>query len=156
MAQPAPRDQGDRRDRGWTRWLATGTFVLGLAAGVLLAGLLGQDPPVPTTAQGAPAAGAAAPTNSDEPTGGLEVDPACLLALNAAQDVAGTVDDLGAAAAALDAAQLDEVVRRLQPLQERLEVNTAACDAIASVPTGSAPATPTAPGSPTAPASPTG
>ena len=153
MARPAPRDEGDRRDRGWTRWLATGTFVLGLAAGVLLAGLLGQDPPVPTTAQGT---GEATPTAPDEPTGGLEVDPACLRALNAAQDIAGTVDDLGAAAAALDAAQLDEVVRRLQPLQERLEVNTAACEATASVPTESAPATPTAPGSTTAPASPTG
>ena len=154
MARPAPRDQEDRRDRGWTRWLATGTFVLGLVTGVLLVGLLGQDPPVPTPAQGAAGAGAAAPTAPGDPTGGLEVDPACLRALNAASDIAGTVDDLGAAAAALDAAQLDEVVRRLQPLQERLEVNTAACEATASVPTGTAP--PTGTPTPTAPASPTG
>ena len=162
MAQPASRRPEDppeiRRHRGWTRWLATGTFVLGLAAGVLLVGLLGEDAPVATTAQGAVASEPAAPPSGPaEPTGRVVVNAACLRALNAARDIAATVDDLGAAAAALDAAQLDEVVRRLQPLQQRLQDETAACEATGSAPTGTAPSTGTIPPTPasTAPASPT-
>jgi hypothetical protein len=147
MARPVPRDQEDRRDRGWTRWLAAGTFVLGLVTGVLLVGLLGQDPPVTTTGQGAGAtSGPAGPsTDLEERTGRVEIDEACLRAINAAQDIAATVENLGAAAAALDAAQLDEVIRRLQPLQGRLEENTAACEATGSVPAETAPAPPTGP-----------
>ncbi|WP_324277669.1 hypothetical protein [Blastococcus brunescens] len=52
---------------------------------------------------------------------------ACLGAFNAAEDAYGTMDELGQAAAALDAAQLDELVRRLQPLQRQLEADLAAC-----------------------------
>lgn len=163
MAQPVSRRREDppegRADRGWTRWLATGTFVLGLAAGVLLVGLLGEDAPVATTAQGAVVSEPAAPPPGPaEPTGPVVVNAACLRALNAARDIAATVDDLGAAAASLDAARLDEVVRRLQPLQQRLQAETAACEATGSVPTGTAaPSAPTTPPTtpPTAPASPT-
>jgi hypothetical protein len=155
MAQPTPRDQGERPDRGWTRWLAAGTFVLGLAAGVLLVGLLGQDPPPPTTAGGpATSEPAGRATSPAEPTGRVEVNAACLRALNAAQDIAGTVDDLGAAAAVLDAAQLDEVIRRLQPLQARLEENTAACEATGTVATAPPTAPPAVPPSPSASPSP--
>jgi hypothetical protein len=107
-----------------------GTFVLGVLAGALLVGLLGQDPPTAPVGQGAPptetAPGSRPPSTAD-PTDGTQVNAACLRAINAAQDIAAAVDDVGAAAAALDAARLDEVVRRLQPLQQRLEENTADC-----------------------------
>ncbi|SES79873.1 hypothetical protein [Geodermatophilus poikilotrophus] len=158
MAQPAPPGREDRpdgpQDRGWTRWLAAGTFVLGLVAGALLVGLLGQAPPVPRPAQEAASASTAGPTSTAGPGDRVGIEPACLRALNAAQDIAATADDLGAAAAALDAAQLDEVVRRLQPLQARLGESRAACEASGSLPTEGA--EPTGRGEPTPPASPTG
>jgi hypothetical protein len=158
MAQPAQPGQEDRpdgpQDRGWTRWLAAGTFVLGLVVGALLVGLLGQAPPVPRSAQEAAPAPAAGPTSTAGPAGGVGIDPDCLRALNAAQDIAATVDDLGAAAAALDAARLDEVVRRLQPLQARLGESRAACEASGSL--SSEGAEPTEEAEPTPPASPTG
>ena len=131
MAQaPSPGRRAARPGRAWSGWLATGAFVVGLVAGALLVGLLGQDPPVAPTAQQAPATVAAPedlPTVTADPTDGTRENAACLRAINAAQDIAAVVDDLGAAAAALDAARLDEVVRRLQPLQQRLEQNTADC-----------------------------
>ncbi|NEM08271.1 hypothetical protein [Geodermatophilus normandii] len=154
MAQPDEQDHAVRhQDRGWTRWLSAGTFVLGVLAGVLLVGLLGQDPP--TAAPSGPAAASApadAPAATAEPTGRVEVNAACLRAINAAQDIAAAVEDLGTAAAALDAAQLDEAIRRLQPLQERLQVDTAACESTGSAPTEDLPPSPT----PSAPASPPG
>lgn len=142
-----------RQDRGWTRWLALGTFVLGVVTGVLLLGLLGGDPPVAPPAQAATSAEASATVPAD-PTGPVELNEACLRALNAAQDIAAAVEDLGAAAAALDAAQLDEVIRRLQPLQARLQENTAACDSTGSAPTETASPSPTPSPTPSAPASP--
>lgn len=151
LGEPGPRDADDgdgvsrKADRGWTGWLATGAFVLGLVAGVLLLGLLGQDPPTAPVAQGAaPAPGPGASSGSGGETGRIEVNAACLRAINAAEDIAAAVEDLGSAAAVLDAAQLDEVVRRLQPLQDRLQENTAACEVTGSTPSESAGASPTA------------
>jgi hypothetical protein len=71
------------------------------------------------------------------------VNAACLRAINAAQDIADSVDDLGAAAAALDAARLDEVVRRLQPLQQRLQESSADCEVSGSSTGGRTPTTST-------------
>lgn len=122
--------------RGWTGWLSAGCFVLGLVTGVLLLGLLGQDAPAGTTAEAPGTASRPVDPSSapGAPTGRVEVNAACLRALNAAQDIAASVEDLGTAAAALDAAQLDEVVRRLQPLQARLQDSTAACEVTGSSP----------------------
>jgi hypothetical protein len=152
MAQPDDQDHAVRPgDRGWTRWLSAGSFVLGLLAGVLLVGLLGQDPPrAPTPGSATASAAGDPPASTAEPTGRVEVNAACLRAINAAQDIAAVVEDLGTAAAALDAAQLDEAIRRLQPLQERLQENTAACESTGSAPTDAALPSPT----PSAPASP--
>ena len=59
------------------------------------------------------------------------------------------VDDLGEAAGELDAARLDEVVRRLQPLQDRLEENVAGCEVVTRLSDGSAAtSTSSAPASP--------
>ena len=55
------------------------------------------------------------------------VNQACLRALNVAQDTLTAGAALGEAASGLDPAQLDEAVRRLQPLQSRLDVDLAEC-----------------------------
>ena len=145
--EPEPRETDDGvprpADRGWTGWLAAGAFVLGVVAGVLLLGLLGQDSPTAPAPQGAaPAQGPGAGSAGE--TGRIEVNAACLRAINAAEDIGAAVEDLGSAAAVLDAAQLDEVIRRLQPLQDRLQENTAACEVTGSTPSETAGAEPTA------------
>ncbi len=145
---PTPERRDQRHGGAWWGWLAVGTFVLGLLAGALLAGLLGQTRPVAPTAQDDPPAQSppGGPTPSTpEGADGTRVNEACLRAINAAQDVAAAVEDVGTAAAALDAAQLDEAIRRLQPLQQRLQENSADCRV-----TG----TPSSERSPTAPSAP--
>jgi hypothetical protein len=133
-------------------------LVLGLTLGAVAVGLLsGSDPP-PTAAEPGGAADGGLTVGPFPRTGGeFRVNAACLGAINAAQDAFAAIDELSEAAAALDAARLDEVVRRLQPLQPQLEEDLAACEvtplADASV-GGSPPAPPTEP-APT-PASPTG
>jgi hypothetical protein len=112
-----------------TGLIAAVALVLGLFAGALVVGLLAEtDPPVAARADG-PAAGEV--PGGDLPEGGASagfvVNGPCLGAVNAAQDAYLVMDDLGAAAAALDAARLDEVVRRLQPLQARLQDDLDAC-----------------------------
>jgi hypothetical protein len=144
---PSPERRPERPGSAWSRWLAAGTFVVGLVTGALLVGLLGQDPPVaPTVQQARPtdAEPGSSPTGLPDGTDGTRVNTACLRAINAAQDIAAVVDDLGAAAAALDAARLDEVIRQLQPLQERLQENSADCE-VTGPPTGAQePASPSA------------
>lgn len=135
-------------------------FILGLTLGAVAVGLLSDSAPPPTADQAAAAAedGGLIVADLDPEAGPFQVNAACLRAFNAAQDAYATFDELGQAAAALDAAQLDEVIRRLQPLQQQLETGTAACrvtavdDASAEE---SAPGTTSAPRSPAATPSPT-
>ena len=126
--------------RRWTRaagwWLAAGTFVLGVVAGGLLVGLASsgssagtgpaaENPSVAAVPPGTPAAGQ------------YTVNAACIRAVNEAQDTYGAINDLADAAAALSAARLDEIVRRLQPLQRRLEQDLRACRIATRLPDGS-------------------
>ncbi|MGY1780629.1 hypothetical protein [Geodermatophilus sp. SYSU D01036] len=151
MAQtPSEGRRAERPGRAWSGWLAAGTFVVGLLVGALLVGLLGQDPPAAPAAQPDRPTTAGPATPPAETTGGVDetrVNAACLRAINAAQDIAATVDELGAAAAALDAARLDEVIRRLQPLQQRLREDSADCEV--SEPASSSPPPATATPTPT-------
>ncbi len=144
---PTPDHENRRLGRARSSWLAGGTFVVGLMAGVLLTGLLGQDPPVQPVGQGAAPSGSL-PTTT-EGAGGDRLSAACLRAINAAQDIAAAVEDVGIAAAALDAAQLDLAIRQVEPLQQRLQEATADCE----VAPGTSPGGPTT-GSPSAPTSP--
>ncbi|MGY1723195.1 hypothetical protein [Blastococcus sp. SYSU DS0533] len=157
---PVPRE-GWRRVLRW--WGRAGAFLAGLFLGAVLVGLLSEgtvvvanpvpldqdvDPPGAVAGGGATEGGA---------TGQVTVDDDCLRAVNAAQDVAQLVDEMGEAIAVLNAARMDEVVRRLQPLQRRLQASVEACEvragtgggASAAEPTGSTP-----PSGSTAPASP--
>ncbi len=128
-------------------------FALGLVAGAVTVGLLGGTAAPATVPAEEPVEGGLLPDVA-VPTAGTQfrVTPPCLRAVNAAQDASAAVEDLGEAAAALDAARLDEVVRRLQPLQAQLEADLAACQVTpVDDPAGETPAPPTTP-----PATPTG
>lgn len=150
MAQARPHDRGSRRDRPWYIWLAVGTFVLGVLVGVVTLGLVSESPPAPSASEELGPDGEVAPAPAGA-TAEIRVNEACLRAINAARDIAAAVEDLGTAAAALDAAQLDEAIRRLQPLQDRLEANAATCETtgtaseeeVGETSVGPVPATPT-------------
>jgi hypothetical protein len=131
-------------------------FVLGLTFGAVAVGLLSGSTPPPVAATSDGAAGGGVTVGPFPRTGGeFRVNAACLGAVNAAQDAYSAIDELSEAAAALDAARLDEVVRRLQPLQPQLEEDLGACEVtpLADPSTGgSVPATPTDPApTPTSP-----
>ncbi len=154
---PSRTPPADRPER-WpvsarSGWLAAGTFVVGLLAGALITGLLGQDPPVQPSGQAAMGAVPTAGMPTAYPgAGGEQLSEACLRAINAAQDIAVAVEDVGTAAAALDAAQLDEAIRQVQPLQARLQAATAECSPVPGTsPVGTPAESPSTP-----PTSPTG
>ncbi|MDT0276858.1 hypothetical protein [Blastococcus goldschmidtiae] len=165
MADSATRSPGGQQ---WlsraARWWAAGlAFVVGLLAGALLVGLLSGGGTVPLAATG-DAAGTTAPGGADASPGEgpadtareVVVNAACLRTVNAAQDVFDVVEDLGDALSELNAGRLDQIVRQLQPLQDRLEVNLAECNVAAEITEvdeegGGGPAAPTTAPLPTAP-----
>ncbi|RFU23258.1 hypothetical protein D0Z06_01020 [Geodermatophilus marinus] len=116
-------------------------LVVGLVAGALAASLL-QEPAAPSVPPSSSAGSGGVP-GGDLPPGGpgarFQVNNACLGALNAAQDAYLALDDLGRAAMDLDAARLDEVVRRLQPVQTQLEADLEACQVTTAVSGGRQP-----------------
>lgn len=149
MAQAPPSEPSGRRDRPWYTWLAVGTFVLGFLAGVVTLGLVSESPPAVSAAAADPEAEPREPSTPAGATAEIRVNEACLRAINAARDIATAVEDLGTAAAALDAAQLDEAIRRLQPLQDRLEANSATCETTGTASEEEAGATSSSPATPT-------
>ena len=124
-----PPDNGttppQRRSR-W--WIAVLTFVAGVAVGVLIVGFLTtttsdvsavQSPsptsPSPAESQSVPAAASA------------QVNAACLRVINEAQDVATILSEVGPAITAVNLQQLDDIVRRLQSIQARLDDDLRDC-----------------------------
>jgi hypothetical protein len=120
-----------RRSR-W--WIAVLTFVAGVVVGVLIVGFLStstpdrsadQSPspmtPSPTAGQSVPAAASA------------QVNAACLRVINEAQDVATILSEVGPAIAATNLQQLDDMVRRLQSIQARLDNDLRDCKVDAQV-----------------------
>ena len=154
LAVDGPPAAAGGRPAGFrTGWGLAGRVAVGLVAGAVTAGLLGGSAAPAAVPAEEPVDGGLLP-DVDVPTSGTQfrVTPPCLRAVNAAQDASAAVEDLGEAAAALDAARLDEVVRRLQPLQVQLETDLAACEVTpVGDPAGEGPAPPTTP-----PATPTG
>ena len=128
------------------RWWAAGlAFVVGLFAGALLVGVLAGGAAIPpgADAAGGPTAESTGAQRSDSgapagATGEVAVNAACLRAVNAAQDVFDVVKDLGEALSSFNAGRLDEIVRELQPLQERLRSNLEACDVATTITGGDA------------------
>ena len=130
--------------------LAGAVFVVGLLVGALAVGLL-PDEPVVVVTEDSPEADAlnTAPAPSEDASARFLVSGACLGAVNAAQDTLILLDDVGEAAAELDAARLDEIVRGLMPLQNRLQNGLAECQLATEFDPGATPEP-----SPRSPASP--
>lgn len=146
-----PSREGWRRVLRW--WGKAGAFLAGLLVGAVLVGLLSEGSVVVAAPEPADV-DVLPPGAADEGgiTGQATLDADCLRAVNAAQDVAQLLDDLGEALAVLNAARLDEVVRRLQPLERRLQSSVEACEVRAGSAGGSPPPElPPAPAVPTSP-----
>ncbi len=133
-------------------WVAAITFVGGVVVGILAVGLLSAG--TPAFGSGAPGGGEA-PTSSLAPgPGGVpvvaqaQVNAACLSVINEAQDTYTVLTDVGEAAAEVDLQQLDDIVRRLQPIEARLSQDLPNCQVDTSVqagPTSSTAQQPTTP-----------
>jgi hypothetical protein len=142
--QPAAPTQ-TRRLR-W--WVAGITFVVGFVLGVIAVGLLNLGTPE-FAAQAGPGAGTAAPTTVAPSPGGsvpvvaeARVNAACLAVINDAQDMYAVLTGLDEAITDVDLQALDDIVRRLQPIEARLGRNLQGCEVdtgIVTNPTGSAP-----------------
>jgi hypothetical protein len=141
-----------RRPLPW--WVAGITFVVGFVFGVIAVGLLSastpgfptgarpgadtaRNPPVPQTPGGGPSVAAEARVNA-----------ACLAVINEAQDIFTVLTGVDEAVADIDLQHLDDIVRRLQPINARLGRDLQECrvdTGIATGPTGSANTQPTIP-----------
>jgi hypothetical protein len=158
----SPANGPVRRTARW--WMAAGTFVVGLLAGVVLAGLLIRNAPEPAEAQEGPVM-STGDTTSPTATGtnppGAEVEivvnEACLRAVNAAQDAYNAIERIAGAITDLNFSELDGIVRDLQPIQQALQADVSACQMSARLPDGSMMTTsvqPTASGEPSEPSEP--
>jgi hypothetical protein len=144
---PAPRLA---RRRPW--WVLLAVFVGGLVVGVLLVGLLSAGTPDFVTQSRENAASA-----SPEPSAGVEVaaearvNAACLRVINEAQDVYSALSGLDAAVTDVDLSTLDDIVRRLQPLEPRLARDLQACEVVVEPAGGGTPGAATPRASPVVP-----
>jgi hypothetical protein len=122
-----------RRRSRW--WLAVLTFVVGVVVGVLIVGFLDMRSPLDSSAarstppmSPSPADGEGVPAAAS-----AQVNAACLRVINEAQDVATILSEVGPAITAVNLQQLDDVVRRLQSIQARLEDDLRDCEVDAEV-----------------------
>lgn len=119
--------------------MVVGLFVGGIVVGLLSSGSSTSQAGSPTGG-GAPSV-SGSPRASVSPSSGataqINVNDACLRAINAAQDAYAALNDVGDAARQLNATRLDEIVRRLQPLQSRLRNDVQACRVVTRLPDGS-------------------
>jgi hypothetical protein len=127
--QPPPRAQ-TRRLR-W--WVAGITLVVGFVFGVLAVGLLSAGTPE-FGAEGGAGPGNAQTTFAPTPGGTMpvvaeaRVNAACLSVINEAQDMYTVLTGLGQAVKDVDLQQLDDIVRRLQPIEARLGQDLQKCE----------------------------
>jgi hypothetical protein len=149
VAQPPGRTQ-TRRLR-W--WIAGITFVVGFVFGVIAVGLLNVTTPSFGTAGGpgsTPTAGGPTPGGSIPVVAEARVNAACLAVINEAQDVYTVLTGLDQAVTDVDLQALDDIVRRLQPIEARLGRDLQNCQVDTSVAAGpTESATPQPTGTPT-------
>jgi hypothetical protein len=120
-----------RRSR-W--WIAVLTFVVGVGLGVLIVGFLTRSTPDPSAVQNpSPVAPSATGSQSVPAAASAQVNAACLRVINEAQDIATILSEAGPAITAVNLQQLDDIVRRLQSIQARLEVDLRDCKVNAEV-----------------------
>jgi hypothetical protein len=148
--QPAAPTQ-TRRLR-W--WVAGITFVAGFVLGVIAVGLLNLGTPE-FAAQAGPGAGTAAPTTVAPSPGGsvpvvaeARVNAACLAVINEAQDMYAVLTGLDEAITDVDLQALDDIVRRLQPIEARLGRDLQRCEVDTGIITNPTETAPPEPGTP--------
>ncbi len=132
------------RNRAGPWFLAAGTFIAGLLIGAVVVGLFSEGSPGLQTAsagdQTSSSASATAATPESTSVSGatakVNVNEACLQALTAAQEAASNINAIADAARNLDARRLDEIVRSLQPLEQRLTDDIDACKVTTELPNG--------------------
>lgn len=145
-----PRGRGRDLARRYPWWVLAATFVGGIVVGVIAVGLLSVGNPDFGTPS--PTSSATPTTNSTIPVGAqARVNAACLAVINEAQDTYVVLTDLGPAVQEVDLQQLDDIVRRLQPIETRLGQDLRDCriDAGAVTSQPGVPATPQPTPSPT-------
>ena len=134
-------------------WVAGITFVVGFVFGIIAVGLLRLGTPE-FAAQTGSGGGTMAPTLAPTPGGTVpvvaeaRVNAACLAVINEAQDMYITLTGLDEAMTDVDLQALDDIVRRLQPIEARLGQDLQRCEVdtgIVNHPTGSAPTDPSTP-----------
>ena len=161
--QQAPDDNAipTRRRSRW--WIPVLTFVGGIAVGVLIVGLLNTTTP-DFSAQQSSAPTTPSPAGPPPPSeAGARVNAACVRVINEAQDVATILSEVGPALSTVNFQQLDDIVRRLQSIQGRMDDDLRDCRVEADVsgtpspvPTPSVTAEPSFSPTPLPTASPTG
>jgi hypothetical protein len=126
-------DEGGPVQRRSRWWIAALTFVVGVVVGVVIVGLLDTRMPefqaatrsaTPATPGGGPSVPVAA---------SARVNAACLRVINEAQDISIMLSEVGPAVTTVDLQQLDDIVRRLQSVQPRLERDLSNCQVDADV-----------------------
>lgn len=126
MTTPTGRPVTRRRSR-W--WIAAITFVLGIGIGVVLTGLLSSSTTSFVAASGPNVGSGSSPTAPDTVpmAAQAEVNQACLRVINEAQAVYVIISGVGEAAEEVDLQRLDDIVRRLQPIEPRLRQDLQDC-----------------------------
>ena len=138
MAGTGPKHQAienavptQRRSRWWIPVL---TFVAGTAVGVLIVGFLNASTPDFSAEASAPPA-TPSPAGSQPVPGeaGARVNAACVRVINAARDVSTILGEVGPAITTVNLQQLDDIVRRLQSIQRRMDKDLRDCKVEADV-----------------------
>lgn len=127
-------------------WVAVTLLGVGVVVGVLLVGLLNAGRPDFATAadqNGATVPRSPATAGQVPVAAEARVNAACLRVINEAESITGVLVNVPGATREVDLQQLDDLVRRLQPLQPRLQQDLRDCKVSADVPDQSAGPTPT-------------
>lgn len=127
-------------------WIAALTGLGGLVVGVVVAAVLLATTPQFGTAAPESVDGRGDPPTSDSSVPVVveaRVNAACLRVINEAQDVVRILSGVDEATDEVDLLELDDIVRRLQPVETRLQRDLRQCRVDTGTPTGST-ATPSA------------
>jgi hypothetical protein len=110
------------------------TFLAGIVVGVLIVGFLYRTTPDFSAAPSAPPTSPSPAGSQSVPAAAsAQVNAACLRVINEAQDVATILSEVGPAITAVNLQQLDDIVRRLQSIQARLDDDLRDCKVDAEV-----------------------
>ena len=122
------------RTRRFRWWVSVATFVLGVAVGLVAIGLF--SPAMPDFGVGPSAS--PSPSGTAEPSrvplvAVAEVNEACLRVINDAQDLSSILTGVNELGPDVDLDRIDRLVRRLQPVEPRLNRDLAECQVDTSV-----------------------